>query len=174
VVAQVEQEETAHGRRELLGRRSIRAHLHGRERDPGEVLFAPDELARLDDDEVAFEEARSRDLLLSPAFADEAAGGRVGLRLPERVGLRLAAGMVEALAVVREEDGGPEPEDDLELERERAPRPDAQEGERREDGARLAREVFGSPSALDADGSGEKSGGSVEGYVLPLPARMDQ
>lgn len=44
----------------------------------------------------------------------------------------------------------------------------------REDGARLAREVFGSPSALDADGSGEKSGGSVEGYVLPLPARMDQ
>ena len=77
-------------------------------------------LAGRDPDDVALAEASP------PAPSSYVAAGalalrdRLGLRPPQRVGLRLAATLGHRLGEVGEEDGEPEPERDLELEAETA------------------------------------------------------
>ena len=146
--------------------------------DDGPV--ARDQLLRLDDDEVALPEHGSGDVLLAAGFADEPPGRGVGLRPAKRVGLRLPAPLGDRLREVREEDGGPEPEDDLELERERPARSDPEEGERREDGADLDDEHHGVlrhaarvelPEGVDG---GPRQQGAIEEPGLGVPGhRLD-
>ena len=90
-----------------------------------DLAVAGNELARLDEDDVARAQARRGHRLGRRRRRAAAWPSSRSSRLPQRVGLGLAAAFGHRLGEVGEEHGEPQPERDLQLEAEAGPRPSA-------------------------------------------------
>ena len=104
------------------------AHLAGDRRfvDRGDALdhlaVGRDEVAGLDQHDLAGQELARRDLAPGVADAEQALGEELRLGVAQRRRLRLAAPFGQRLGEIAEQDGEPEPEDELDLEADRCRR----------------------------------------------------